>query len=639
MTNLLERIAMITVWLRFLSFLKPYRGRLFLTLIATLVRPLLNAVKIYLLKLIVDNLAQHPTSNIVFIICGGYLAIALVKGVANYVDQYLGAYIGGRMIIDLRDQVFHRFLRLSLRYHNGHRVGESISRLISDVGAVEDILVAGITDGITQFLTIIVFAGMLFYLDPPLALASLLVMPFLFGSLLLYARRSRVASRQVRLRLADLTATVEEALSNIALIKSFMRFNHEQQRFHERGEAHWKARLDATRPRAVFIPLSDIIATIGTVLVVYFGAHALASGILTIGGLVIFLAYLGQLYTPLLSLSRLGNNMQSGLAAAERVSALLDLPSTEDEPQQAKLPWNNSFIGQNADAVCFEHVSFSYAPERLVLKDFSLTIPRGAVVGLVGSSGAGKSTAIALLQRLYEPDSGRISLFGHDLREFDTAQVRQQMAIVPQEVSLLMGSVRENIAYGRLDANEAVIDDAAQRTGILGMSLPDGLETIIGARGTKLSGGQRQRVAMARALVRNAPILIFDEATSALDTRSEEQIQTSLEALRGTHTILLVAHRLSTVRTADLIAVVDDGRVVELGTHTSLLEHNGVYASLVHAQMKNENTRHVDVALQSTQPLSPAVPRSLRQFVEYSRTGNQQNHLRQQFHITDNIIH
>ena len=597
---------MFSVWLRFLSFLKPYRGRLFLTLLATLVRPLLNAFKIYLLKLIVDNLAQKPTSNIVYLICGGYLAIALVKGVANYVDQYLGAYIGGRMIIDLRDHVFHRFLRLSLRYHNGHRVGEGISRLISDVGAVEDVLVAGITDGITQFLTIIVFAGMLFYLDPTLAFASLLVMPFLFGSLLLYARRSRTASRLVRMRLADLTSVAEEVLSNIALIKSFLRFDYEQKRFHERGEAHWKARLDVTRPRAIFIPLSDIIATIGTVIVVYFGAHALATGILTIGGLVIFLAYLGQLYTPLLSLSRLGNNMQAGLAAAERVSALVDLPETENEPQHATIPWNHSSQWSDTSAVTFEHVSFAYAPERPVLDDFSLTIPRGAVVGIVGSSGAGKSTAIALLQRLYEPDSGRITLFGHDLREYDTTQVRQQMAIVPQEVSLLMGSVRDNIAYGHLDANNEVIDNAARRTGILGMSLADGLETVIGPRGTKLSGGQRQRVAMARALVRNAPILIFDEATSALDTRSEAQIQQSLETLRGTHTILLVAHRLSTVRTADIIAVVEHGHIVELGTHTALLQRNGVYASLVHGQVEGEGeiAMNRDIALQATQPLS-----------------------------------
>lgn len=599
---------MFSIWLRFLSFLKPYRGRLVLTLLATLIRPLLNAVKIYMLKLIVDNLAQHPTSSIVFTICGGYLAIAVLKGVANYVDQYLGAYIGGRMIIDLRDQVFRRFLHLSLHYHNGHRVGESISRLISDVGAVEDVLVAGITDGITQFLTILVFAGMLFYLDPRLAFASLLVMPFLFGSLLLYARRSRIASRQVRIRLADLTSVTEEVLSSIALIKSFVRFEHEQKRFHERGEAHRKARLDVAQPRAIFIPLSDIIATVGTVIVVYFGASALASGVLTIGGLVIFLAYLGQLYTPLLTLSRLGNNLQSGLAAAERVAALLDLPPAQDEPQDATLPWHTSLLEQTAPAIRFEQVSFSYTPDQPVLNGFSLTVPRGAVVGLVGTSGAGKSTAIALLQRLYEPDSGRICLFGHDLREYDTAQVRQKMAVVPQEVSLLMGSVRDNIAYGRLEADDTAIRDVAQRTGILGIPLPDGLNTLIGPRGTKLSGGQRQRVAMARALIRQAPILIFDEATSALDTRSEEQIRAYLEALRGTHTILLVAHRLSTVQTADLIAVVEHGQVVELGTHAELLARGGIYADLVHAQAVDKDTE--DVSKQPTRQLPPVIART-----------------------------
>lgn len=581
------------IWLRFLSLLKPYRGRLFVTFLATLARPLLNATKIYLLKLIVDNLAQHPTSNLVMIICGGYLAIALAKGGANYVDQYFGAYIGGRMVIDLREQLFHRFLRLSLRYHGVHRVGESISRLISDVGAVEDVLVSGITDGATQVLTVIVFAAMLFYLDPPLALISLLILPFLFASLVLYARRSRSASRDVRVRLAEVTSTSEEAFSAIALIKSFMRLGHEEQRLRDRGEQHWKARLKAAKQRAIFIPLSDIVATVGTVLVVYFGAQALAAGTLTIGGLVIFLAYLGQLYNPLLSLSRLGNNVQGGLAAAERVAAILDLPETENEPLAATLPWRElpQEYEARVPAIAFHDVSFAYTPGQPVLQDFSLDVPRGAIVALVGASGGGKSTAVALLQRFYEPDAGQVCIFGHDLREFDTALLRQQIAVVPQEVSLLMGSIRENIAYGRLDADEQAITGAVQQTGILEMKLADGVNTMVGPRGIRLSGGQRQRVAIARALVREAPIIIFDEATSALDTLSEERIRVTLEALRSRHTILLVAHRLSTVRSADIIAVVESGSIVEAGSHAQLLKYGGMYAALVQGQGQDSETQ------------------------------------------------
>jgi ATP-binding cassette subfamily B protein len=574
------------IWLRFLSLLKPYRGRLFVTFLATLARPLLNAAKIYLLKLIIDNLALLPTSNIVLIICGGYLAIALAKAGATYIDQYLGAYIGGRMVLDLREQLFHRFLRLSLRYHGVHRVGESISRLISDVGAVEDVLVSGITDGATQVLTVVVFAAMLFYLDPSLALISLLILPFLFASLVLYARRSRAASRDVRVRLAEVTSTGEEAFSAIALIKSFMRLDHEERRLRERGEHHWKARLLAAHQRAVFIPLSDIVATVGTVLVVYFGAQALAAGTLTVGGLVIFLAYLGQLYNPLLSLSRLGNNVQGGLAAAERVAAVLDLPATDDEPLAATLPWRVLPQGgeERAPAIAFHHVSFAYTPGQPVLQDFSLTVPRGAIVALVGASGSGKSTAVGLLQRFYEPDAGQIYLHGHDLREFDTATLRQQLAIVPQEISLLMGSIRENIAYGRLGADEQAITGIARQTGIIEMKLAEGLNTLVGPRGIRLSGGQRQRVAIARALVREAPIIIFDEATSALDTLSEERIRTTLEALRSCHTILLVAHRLSTVRSADIIAVVESGRIVEAGSHAELLSKGGAYAAFVRGQ-------------------------------------------------------
>jgi len=597
------------LWWRFLSLLKPYRGRLLVTFLATLVRPLLNAAKIYLLKLIVDNLAQSPTSQLALMICGAYLIIALIKGIANFVDQYYGAFVGGRMVIDLRQHLYDRFLRLSLRYHGEHRVGESISRLMSDVGAVEDLLVSGLTDGLTQALTVLVFTGMLFYLDPHLALISLLILPFLFASLVAYARKSRVASREVRTRLAELTSTAEEGFASIALVKSFMRMEHEESRLRERGMQHWKVRLRVAWLRGLFVPISDVVATVGTVLVVYFGAQALATGTLTIGGLVIFLAYLGQLYTPLLGLSRLGNTMQGGFAAAERVAETLDLPESADEPRAATLPWSVLPPGQAAHvpALSFEHVSFAYKSGQPVLRDFSLTVPPGAIVALVGASGAGKSTAVALLQRLYDPDNGRILLFGHDLREFDTGALRKWLAVVPQDVSLLMGSVQDNIVYGRLDAAEEVIARAAWQAGIGEMKLPEGLDTRIGARGARLSGGQRQRVAIARALVREAPLLIMDEATSALDALAEERLRTTLEMLRKRHTIMLIAHRLSTVRSADIIAVVDEGRVVEVGSHTSLLAREGAYAALVQAQLSVDVTRQTTMLLprlSSTSPIS-----------------------------------
>ncbi|GAC1381409.1 MAG: ABC transporter ATP-binding protein [Ktedonobacteraceae bacterium] len=595
------------IWLRFLTLLQPYRGRLLVTFLATLIRPLLNAAKIYLLKLIVDNLAQSPNSRLALAICGIYLAIALLKGLANYLDQYFGAFVGGRVVIELRQQLFDRFLRLSLRYHSEHRVGVSISRLMSDVGAVEDLLVSGLTDGLTQALTVVIFAGMLFYLDPFLALISLLILPFLFASLTLYAQKTRIASRTVRERLAELTSTAEESLSAIGLIKTFMRMEYEEKHLYERGEQHWKARLRVAHLRGLFIPVSDIVATVGTVLVIYFGTQALASGTLTIGGLVIFLAYLGQLYNPLLSLSRLGNSMQGGLAAAERVAATLDLPTSEDEPRAATLPWNSSPARQTAyiPAIAFEHVSFAYKPEQPVLRDFSLTVPAGTIIALVGASGGGKSTAIALLQRLYDPDTGRICIFGHDLREFNTDMLRQLMAVVPQEVSLLMGSVRENIVYGRIDADEDALMRSAQQAGILNMKLPNGLDTLIGARGMRLSGGQRQRVAIARALVREAPIIILDEVTSALDTLSEERLRIALEEMRELHTILLIAHRLSTVSSADIIAVVDGGKVVEVGSHVELLARGGVYAALVRAQLPK------DISTQTTQVFPKLSSRSI----------------------------
>jgi ABC-type multidrug transport system fused ATPase/permease subunit len=578
------------LWLRFARLFHPYRTRLTLTFISTLARPLLNAAKIYLLKLIVDNLAQQPSGQVVFIICGGYLAISLVKGIANFGDEYLGVWVGGRVIVDLRQAVFARFLRLSLRYHSEHRVGESISRLISDVGAIESMLISGLTDGLAQALTVIIYAAMLIYLDPQLALISLTIAPFLFVSLTVYARRSRSAFHDVRVRLAEMTATGEETLSTISVVKSFMRQRHAYDQLQQRGDSHWEARLAVARQRALFVPLTDLLSTVGTVLVVYFGAQALLAGTLSIGGLVIFLAYLGQLYNPLVSLSRLGNTLQGGLVAAERVAALLELPADADEPSRATRPWRQlpAPLASATPAIEFEHVSFAYTPGQPALRDFSLRVARGALVALVGPSGAGKSTAVALLQRLYEPDSGAIRLFGHDLREADTEALRRQFALVPQEPGLLAGSLRENIAYGDPDASAAAIVEAAERAGLHELRLPDGLETPIGPRGSKLSGGQRQRVAIARALARSAPILILDEATSALDTLSEERLRLLLDRLRPQRTVLVVAHRLSTVRHADLIAVVEDGRVVEQGTHAGLLARGGAYAALVRAQLADD---------------------------------------------------
>lgn len=572
------------IWWRLVRLFHPYKRQLFFTFLATVTRPILNAGKIYVLKIIVDNLVKNPTGSLVLWICLTYLAISLIKGIANYVDQWMGAVIGGKITLELRRQVFARFTQLGIGYHAEHRTGEQISRLISDVGAIEDMLVSSVTDGITQVLTIILFSGMLFYLDPALAGISLVVMPFLFLSLIIYGRQSRDAFRAVRVRLSEMTAMSEESLSTVQLTKTFLRHDHELQRFTDRGEAHRLSRLRATRIRAIFLPLSDVVATMGTVLIVYFGAQALANGTLTIGGLVIFLAYLGQMYNPLLSLSRLGNSMQGGIAAAERVLAILDLPADADDPSEPLIPWRvlPKAAENKAPAIKFTDVTAGYTPGEAIVENLSFVIPHGSFTVIVGESGSGKTTALLLVQRLLEAWNGQITLFGHDLREYSTHQVRSLMAITTQEALARTGTARDNIRYGNLQATQEQIDWSAMITGFP----MDRIDEEIGSRGIKLSGGQRQRMAIARAFVRNAPLVILDEATSALDPIAEAQLQRVILQLRGHQTIVAVAHRLALARYADQIIVFEHGTVVEVGNHETLLARNGHYARMINANVR-----------------------------------------------------
>ncbi|MDQ6672380.1 MAG: ABC transporter ATP-binding protein/permease [Chloroflexota bacterium] len=566
---------------RFLPLLHPYRGRLALAFLATLAGPALGAARIWLLKVLVDGLIGGPQPSLLLGVCIGYVLIALARGLASFGDDYLGGSVGARVVRDLRSLLYAHLQDLSLRFFHRQRLGDLLTRLTGDISAIEDLLVSGLTDVVAQSLTVLVFLGMLFYLSPLLALISLIALPALAVSSGAYAQRTRSAQVVIRESASTLTSVAEEGLSAIALVKAFAREPFERERFGDALNAGLQARLRSVRLRAVFTPVIDILATLGLALVVWFGAQAVWSGALSPGGLVAFLGYLGALYAPIQALSRLGGAVQRAHVAAERVAEVLDAdPALLERRHATALP-------EVRGRVEFRNVTFGYSPEDPVLRGFDLTIVPGETVALVGASGAGKTTVVSLLLGYYDADGGVVAIDGRDIRQFDPVSVRGQIAAVLQEPMLFQASVRENLRYGRLDATDAEIEVAAEvvQADAFIRRLPDGYETPVGPRGARLSGGQRQRLAIARALLKGARVMVLDEATSALDPHTEASVLEGLRARLAGTAVLVVAHRLSTVRQADRIVVLDEGRVAECGTHTELLASNGLYHRFYAAQL------------------------------------------------------
>jgi ABC-type multidrug transport system fused ATPase/permease subunit len=544
---------------RFLPLLRPYRSRLALGFAATLAQPALSAVRIWLLKVLIDSVVAGHQTGLLLAVCVGYLAIAAAKGLSSVADNYLGGWVGARVVRDLRAALYDHLQGLSLRFYHGQRLGDLLTRLTGDISAIEDLLVAGLTDLVAQSLTIVVFLGMLFYLNASLALVSLAVLPVLAAVSVNYARQTRSAQVDVREWASALTSVAEEGLSAIALVKAFAREAFERGRFSETTQAGLGARLRSIRLRALYTPLVDILATIGTILVVWFGVQAVWSGQLSLGGLVVFLGYLGSVYAPVQAITRLVGVVQRARVGAERVAEVLDAPLAVRERR------GGSALGPVRGLVEFRAVTFGYTPERPVLRGFDLTIRPGEMVALVGPSGVGKTTVVSLLLNYYDADSGVLAIDGRDVRHFDPPAVREQIAAVLQEPMLFNTSVRDNLRYGRLDASDAEIEEAARAAQAHAFicELPDGYETSVGPRGARLSGGQRQRLAIARALVKAAPIVVLDEATSALDPATEAAVLDGLRTRLAGSSVLLVAHRPSTIRHADRVVALERGRVID----------------------------------------------------------------------------
>lgn len=562
-----------------------------LVLLATLARPACSAARVWLLKVLVDDVLAARRPDRLVLVAGGYIAITLVKAAASFVDDFVGGWVGSHVVRDLRLTVYDHLQGLSLRFYHQQRLGDLLTRLTADVAAIEDLLMNGLADALVHAITIVVFAGLLFVLDARLAAIALVALPALAFVARASTERTRVAQVGLREASSSLTSTAEEGLSAVALVKAFAREPLEGKRFAAASTVLMQARLRVTWLRAVFVPAIDVVATAGTVLVIWQGGRAVLEGRMTVGSLVVFLGYLGALYAPVQALIRLGSTLQRARVGGDRVLDILDRPRAEIEPG------DRPPLRAARGAVAFRDVWFGYDPVRPVLRGLDLTIEPGEMVAVVGASGAGKTTIVSLLLAYYQADEGTVSIGRQDLRRFNPRSVREQVAAVLQEPMLFQASVRENLRYGRLDATDAEIEEAARRAQadeFIGR-LPDGYETLVGPRGARLSGGERQRLALARALLKPAPVLVLDEATSALDPATEAAVLSSLRTSCEQRAVLLVAHRLSAVRHADRIAVLSRGRVSEVGTHQDLLARQGAYAQFYRLQVglpanANENT-------------------------------------------------
>jgi len=528
---------------------------------------------------VLRNLASHlgdVASQPMWFIVITVLVYFTLKGVFSYLRFVLMEQVGKRVIRDLRNRLYGHSLGLSADFYTQSRTGDLISRTTNDVLVIEESLVYTFGDLVQQPLSVIGTVAVAFYLNWKLALIAIVAIPAILFPILAIGRRIRRRMRRVQAKLADLTSVLQETFTGIRVVKAFSMEPYETARFEQENSRLYRLSVRIIRHLHMIRPVVELLGGIMVATALMLGAGVFKMGLPVILG---FSTALVQMYDPAKKLGAVYNRLQMGLAAAERVFHVMDLkPSVVEKPDAGALP-------PVRERIAYEHVSFAYEDEA-VLRDVSIEVKRGEVLAIVGPSGSGKTTMVNLLLRFYDPVEGAIKIDGTDLRDVTIASLREQIGLVTQDVVLFNDTVAANIAYGRPEAPREAIAEAARMANAdeFIRALPKGYDTVIGERGVKLSGGQRQRLAIARALFRNPPILVLDEATSALDTESERLVQQAIDRVMRHRTVLVIAHRLSTVQHADTIVVLRDGRIVEQGTHPELVEADGLYRKLYEMQ-------------------------------------------------------
>jgi ABC-type multidrug transport system fused ATPase/permease subunit len=590
------------------ELVRPYTGGLAIVFVAMLIETAMSLASPWPLKVVIDSvLGSHPLpewlrglkdisvgdskAGLALLAGVGVVLIAVVGAIASYIDNYYTESVGQWVANDLRIRIYDHLQRMSLSYFDKEQTGTMLSTITSDVATVQNFASSNTLNLLVDVLTIAGVLGLMFWLNWDFALIAVAVTPFLLMFVSRFKKAVKKATHQVRLHQADIVSVVQEGLESVRVVKAFGRESLEDSRLGEVSHATVEAALKARRVKSLLSPIVSVVVALCTAIVLWRGASLILRDVMTVGVLTVFLAYLSKFFKPVQDLAKNTNAIAQATVSLERIKRILDTDDVIKNRPDARA------LETTTGTISFQHVAFGYDTAAPVLKDVTFAVEAGQKLGVVGTTGGGKSTVVCLIPRFYDVDGGHVLIDGVDVRQYTKESLRNQVGFVLQDTVLFHGTIKSNIAYGRAGASDAQIVEAAMLANAHDFisAMPHGYDTLVGERGLTVSGGQRQRIGIARAIIRNCPILILDEPTAALDTESERLVMEGLSKLMRGRTVITIAHRLSTIRDSDKIIVLDGGIVAEQGTHDELLKLGGIYAELHRIQYESAGS---DAAVQ-----------------------------------------